>query len=256
MWGTIRIILDRGLNFDYHTYDPGAVFDGDVSNAVWEDDVWGFGQVVAVALLLAPLFFFFESIYGKCEGFSNATFVWTIWNYTKRLSPTESVIMDRKKSGQLPTSASTHPTSPHPASPHPASTHSTSPHPGSNPGSSSAEPWTALYECGWFRSLVWLIYLLNLVIATVILYLFPFSNRAVYLKDYIRSLIRFFLGWFGFDLALLLLFTLSSLSLCYAQDTLSKRTNLIQNLLLIVGVLFLAVSSGLYGWYQSNSWLE
>ena len=54
-WGSIRIIMDRNQDFDYH--DP--------ISPVSEDDVWGFGQVVAVALLLVPLFCFFESIYGK-----------------------------------------------------------------------------------------------------------------------------------------------------------------------------------------------
>ena len=70
LWGSIRIIADRNVNFDV-TYeqrpDPGSISGQDVRNAVLEDDIWGFGQVVAVALLLAPLFSFYEIIYGKCE---------------------------------------------------------------------------------------------------------------------------------------------------------------------------------------------
>ena len=202
-----------------------------------------------MALLLAPLFFFFESIYGKCERLSNVIFVWTIGNHTERLSPTESFIMDKKTFGQLPTSASTHLLSPHLKS---------------NRGLSSAEPWTDLYECAWFRSLVWLIYLLNLAIATNILWVFPFTGNAALLEFYIGSTIQFYSSWFGFDLAVLLLFTITSLSLCHAQDTSelrwtwraemhanwypSKRTKLIQQILLIVSVFVLAASSAMFGW--------
>ena len=73
-WGTIRLIMDRNVNLDFQRSDPGPIFDPssandsqDVTSAVIEDDLWGYGQVVTVALLLAPLFSFLESIYGKCE---------------------------------------------------------------------------------------------------------------------------------------------------------------------------------------------
>ena len=78
MWGNIRIIRDRNYSFISQNYDPGSGDGTDVVNAVLQDDAWGFGQVVAVALLAAPLFFFFESIYGKCERFSNMSYVWTV----------------------------------------------------------------------------------------------------------------------------------------------------------------------------------
>ena len=77
-WGSMRIILDRDVNFDNQALDPGSYntqdvrTTQDVTSAVLEDDVWGFGQVVAVALLAAPLFFFIENIYGK---FSNTFYV-------------------------------------------------------------------------------------------------------------------------------------------------------------------------------------
>ena len=76
--------MDRDVNFDFQTYDPGYPDDStDVHIAVVEDNVWGFGQVVAVALLAAPLFIFFESIYGKCERFLNTTHGSTSGNHTK-----------------------------------------------------------------------------------------------------------------------------------------------------------------------------
>ena len=75
-WGSIRIVMDRDVNYDFQTSDPGSEYSSqDVISAVIQDNEWGFGQVVAVALLATPLFFFFESIYGKCERFSDTTYV-------------------------------------------------------------------------------------------------------------------------------------------------------------------------------------
>ncbi len=71
VWGSIRIIEDRQIDIDFENSDPVSMSGQDLRNAVFEDDIWGFGQVVAVALLLAPLLSFFETIYGKCQRFSN-----------------------------------------------------------------------------------------------------------------------------------------------------------------------------------------
>ncbi len=178
-----------------------------------------------------------------------ASCVWTIGNHTNVISPIESVIMERKKYGRLPTSAPTDLISPEPVS---------------SPGSSSAEPWTNLYECAWFRSLVRLIYLQTLVVAAITLTIFPLGNGAYDLGGNISYVMRDYLGWFGFDLALLLLFTITSLSLCHTQDTSgfrwtwraklranwrpSKRTKLIQRIILNVSVLILTASSVAFGW--------
>ena len=70
--------MDRDIDFGYQESDPVSLYSQDVKNAVLEDDIWGFGQVVAVALLLAPLFSFFETICGEYERFSNANYIWTI----------------------------------------------------------------------------------------------------------------------------------------------------------------------------------
>ena len=78
VWGSVRIIMDRNVHFDYDNSDPVSLSSQDLKNAVLKDDIWGFGQVVAVALLLAPLFSFFETIYGEYERFSNAIYIWTI----------------------------------------------------------------------------------------------------------------------------------------------------------------------------------
>ena len=74
-WGSLRIFTDRSIDFSNQNPDPGSKPGKDITNAISEDDVWGFGQVVAVVLLLAPLFSFFETIYGKCERSSNVTCV-------------------------------------------------------------------------------------------------------------------------------------------------------------------------------------
>ena len=74
-WGSLRIFTDRKINLFVQKPDPGFKSGKDINDAISEDDVWGFGQVVAVALLLAPLFSFFETIYGKCERSSNVTCV-------------------------------------------------------------------------------------------------------------------------------------------------------------------------------------
>ena len=129
----------------------------------------------------------------------------------------------------------------------------------SSPGSSSAEPWTDLYKCAWFRSLVWLIYLLSLVTASNVIFVIPVSNGSSNLKGNIGFMLQFYLAWFGVDLAVLLLFTITSLSLCHAQDTsefrwtwrakkVAKPTKPIQRRLLIVSVWVLAGLSAVFGW--------
>ena len=67
VWGTSRITLDRGSAYNNPMDGPGDFNNPDTINMVLEDDYWGFGQVVAVTLLLAPVFSFFETIYGKRE---------------------------------------------------------------------------------------------------------------------------------------------------------------------------------------------
>ena len=231
--------MDRDVNYDYQNTDPGSP--NDVNSVVVEDNMWGFGQVVAVALLAAPLFFFFESIYGKCERFSNTTYVWTIGHHTKSLSPTESVIMERKCSGRLLTSAPTQ----------------TDPIEGS--GSSSAEPWTNLYKSSWFPALVWLIYIQSLATAANVLYVFPFEGDSYELNDDIGAAFGYYFAWFGVDLAMLFIFTIASLLLSNVQDSLefgwtwgaemlAKQTEQIQTLLLILSVLILSAASATFGW--------
>lgn len=217
-WGSIRIVMDRNVNFDLQYFDPGPISNNaknsnysltqDVTCAVLEDDVWGYGQVVTVALLLAPLIAFFESIYGKCELFPNATHFWIIRKHTERLlaptlPPTKSVIVDRENPGRLPTSASTLP----PIEsvkmeggiqinrrlPHQRIAHRGIP----NYGSSDGEPYTGLYDYAWFRSLLWLIYLQSLATAANFLLLFPWGDGSVDLEGNIRLFVAFYSTWFG-----------------------------------------------------------
>lgn len=164
------------------------------------------------------------------------------------MPPIESVIMDKCNHGRSTTSE---PTSP------------TSADPGASPGFSDAEPWAGLYECAWFRSLVWLIDLLSLATAANILWIFPWGGGSYDLKDSIGSFILSYLEWFGFDLAVILLFTITSLSLCHAQDNsdfrwtwkaetrpnrcLSKCEKLVRRTLLIIAVPLLTASSAAIG---------
>ena len=164
------------------------------------------------------------------------------------LSITEKVIIDGENAGPLPTSVTTNLTS---------RDHT------SNPEFSSTEPWTGLYECSWFRSLVWLIYLQSLVTAANLLYIFPFSGASSDLKQAISFFLGVYLGWFGLELIILLLFTITSLSLCHAQDNsesrwtwraqkranwcLSKRRKLSRRILLMVSALILTASSATFG---------
>ena len=244
VWGSSRIIMDRDISFDHQAPDPGSSSSQDLKNAVLEDNTWGFGQVVTVALLLAPLFSFFETVYGKRE--RNATFVAIIGNHTEALSRVESVIMNKKNYKQLPTSASTGLVSPRLTL---------------SPGPSSAEPWTDLYECAWFRSLVWLIYLQSLSIAAVLIIMFPIGGVPYDFGKRIGLIVRFFLAWFGFDLAMLLLLAIASLSLCHVQDasalrwtwrakirvngSTSRQAQLLRTILLGFSVLILTLSSTL-----------
>ena len=252
IWGSIRIVMDRNVNFDGHhgqRPDPGSISGQDVSSAVSEDDVWGFGQVVAVALLLAPLFSFFETIYGRCGASSSATCVWTSGNHTKNLSPIESVIMEKTKYERLPSSGPPDLESPDPVA---------------SPGLSDAEPWTDLYEYAWFRSLIWLIYLQSLGIAASILSLCALQDDSYNLGKNIAVTIIVYLFWIGFDLAMLLLFTVVSLSLCHSKDTSglrwtwraklranrrrSKWIRSTQRIVLNVSILVLTTASGFFGW--------
>ena len=252
MWGSIRIFMDRNINSDglvgQHP-DPGSKSGQDVSSAVLEDDHWGFGQVVAVALLLAPLLSFFETMYGKCERSSNAICISIRGNHTKNLSPIESVIMDKESYGQSPTSAPTSLKSPDPVA---------------SRGFSDAEPWTDLHEYAWFHSLVWLIYLQSLGIAANIFAVYAFQDESYNIGNYIGTAIIVYSFWIGFDLVMLLLFTVLSLLLCHAKDTSelrwtwraklranrrrSKRIRLIERLSLNGLLSVLTTASGLFGW--------
>ena len=243
-WGTIRIITDRGINFAIQNSDPSTGTGQDISDAISEDNIWGFGQVVAVALVVLPLFSFFEAIYGKCGRPSNATCVWIVVNHTESVLRIESVIMDKKDSGPPLISA---------------------PDPIASPGPSDAEPWIHLYEYAWFRSLVLLIYLLSLATAANVLVWFPGGGGTSNLMLDIGIYIMYYLAWFGFDLGVLLLFTVICLSICHAQDTsdirwtwraetrptrrLSGWMKPIQRILLVGSVILLAMSSAGLGFF-------
>lgn len=149
--------------------------------------------------------------------------------------------MDRTNCGRLPSSASTQ-TDPIESS-----------------GSSSAEPWTNLYKSSWFPSLVWLIYIQSLATAANVLYVFPFEGDSYELNDDIGSAFGYYFAWFGVDLAMLFIFTITSLLLSNVQDTLefgwvwgakmlAKQTEQIQILLLILSVLILSAASATFGW--------
>ena len=148
--------------------------------------------------------------------------------------------MDRKISGPLLTSASKSDR-------------------GASSGSSNAEPWTKLYGCAWFRSLVWLLYLMSLATATTVLYVFPLQGDSYDLKNNIASIIQYYAAWFGVDFGMLFLLTIVSLSLFNVEDIsqhrwtwlakmLGKRTERIQRILLIILVLGLTASSAAFGW--------
>jgi hypothetical protein len=50
-WGTIRIFLAR-------TNDFGLIGYEDMREVIKQENIWGFGQVVAVGLLVLPIFSF------------------------------------------------------------------------------------------------------------------------------------------------------------------------------------------------------
>jgi hypothetical protein len=51
-WGTIRIFVTRTNDSDY---------EDDIGDIIAQENIWGFGQVVAVGLLILP----FVSFFGK-----------------------------------------------------------------------------------------------------------------------------------------------------------------------------------------------
>ena len=156
-------------------------------------------------------------------------------NHTETLSTPESVIMERRNSTSRHTD------------------------PAPSPGSSSPEPWTDLYKCAWFHSLVWLIYLMSLIIAANILYVFPFGGGSQDLIQDIGYFIVYYAAWFGVDFGIVFLSTVASLSLFKVDDIsqlrwkwraamLGMRTEQVQRILLIILVLGLAASSAAFGW--------
>jgi hypothetical protein len=52
-WDTIRIFLGRTNDFGLIGYED------DMSEVIRQENIWGFGQVVAVGLLVLPIFSFF-----------------------------------------------------------------------------------------------------------------------------------------------------------------------------------------------------
>lgn len=54
-WGTIRIVADCG----------GGQYGSQGGIDISDEDQWGFGQIVAVMLLLSPFVSFFGVSYGK-----------------------------------------------------------------------------------------------------------------------------------------------------------------------------------------------
>ena len=65
VWGTIRILADRDHALRYAEGNPSAPFGhANLDAALVEQNVWGYGQVITVALLVLPFISFFEVIYG------------------------------------------------------------------------------------------------------------------------------------------------------------------------------------------------
>jgi hypothetical protein len=52
IWGTIRIFVSQ-----FRGAEP--INDGDLGNVIAQEQIWGFGQVVAVVLLVLPVISFF-----------------------------------------------------------------------------------------------------------------------------------------------------------------------------------------------------
>jgi hypothetical protein len=62
-WGTIRIFVAR-------THDFGLIgYEDDMSEVIRQENIWGFGQVVAVGLLVFPVLSFFGK---RCYNFAMA----------------------------------------------------------------------------------------------------------------------------------------------------------------------------------------
>ena len=65
MWGTTRILVDRNHELKYAEGKKSAPFGhANLDVALAEQNVWGYGQVITMALLILPFISFFEVICG------------------------------------------------------------------------------------------------------------------------------------------------------------------------------------------------
>lgn len=171
-WGTIAILRDRALR-SYSKDNP------DVEDNL-EENAWGFGQIIAVVLLLMPLFALFEVTYGK-----PATEIHDRVNETKVQS--EAV----KRYAKPPVLANLLPQVAQAISYDTQSQYQQQ---------KPLQAYEGFYHCCWFRRLVLLLYLLLLNLGLDILFHFPWYSGSKYgLSKYAGSTLRPYIKWLGLD---------------------------------------------------------
>ncbi|KAL6717399.1 hypothetical protein ACLMJK_005314 [Lecanora helva] len=152
IWGSIRIISDRLMSSypnNYHEVD--------------EENRWGFGQVIAVVLLLVPFSSFVELSYDTLSRRKKAD------HYTNPDADPKNAKEVHKMDYSLV----------------PQDMHGrTDPYPGYDIGSTAQPdlPVSDLYSHRWFRKLILLLYCFCIVIAGLILVAFPAADVIKKLK--------------------------------------------------------------------------
>ena len=194
VWGTIRILSDRNHALRYAEGNPSAPFGhANLDAALAEQNVWGYGQVITVALLILPFISFFEVIYGM------------LLSLVIMPPPITSVdpIGKRFRSNicscieTLFVSAT-----PRPQIDSPVSLHNTLYGP--------SQSYEDFYKYPWFHKINLLMYLLSLTIIGDILYFVSYYGQfstAVYTQP-IGRLARKYALWIGFNVAIVWIYTL------------------------------------------------
>ena len=74
-----------------------------------------------------------------------------------------------------------------------------------------ALPYVGFEKCGWYRKMTLMIYLLSLVVAGVVLYIFPFLQFTSALYSEATLLMELFAQWFALNIGIVWLFAIIAL---------------------------------------------
>ena len=185
--GHLRVLADRNHDLKYAEGKTSAPFGhANLEIALAEQNVWGYGQVITLAILILPFISFFEFLYG---------ILWTLVMMSRFLPPkkqlksnvyfcTETMTVLETPRLQVDILYSLHETLYGPS-----------------------QSYEDFYKYPWFHKIHLLMYLLPLTIIGDILYFIAQNSTAIYTQP-LFPFIRKYTLWIGFNVALVWIYTL------------------------------------------------